>query len=206
MKKVEAVEEAVSALPTVENVEPDDEDAIKVITDAQTAYNALFEYEKSLVDENTRDSLDKLTAALVAYDIIEGDGSSWTEDSDHSITFVVNGLFDKFVGIKVDGKDVDKANYDAKAGSTIITLKSAYLDTLAVGKHTITVIYADGETDGTFDVHSRANSPATGDNSHMMLWIGLLFISGGAVITLALVGRKRRTAKKNKLTASAKGL
>ncbi len=37
------------------------------------------------------------------------------------------------------------------------------------------------------------NSPQTGDNSHMMLWITLLFISGGAVITLTVVDRKRKT-------------
>jgi len=132
----------------------------------------------------------------VAYNIVEGDGSSWTEDSDHNITFVANGLFSKFVGIKVDGKDVDKANYEAKAGSTIITLKTSYLDTLAAGEHTITVLYTDGETDGVFNVHKKANSSATGDNSHMMLWIALLFISGGAVITLTVVDRKRRAATK----------
>ena len=191
---VEAVEESISKLPAVETVKPDDEEAIKAIIDAQTAYNALSDYEKSLVDEAAKANLDKLVAALVAYDIVEGDGSSWTEDSDHNITFVVNGLFSKFVGIKVDGKDVDKANYEVKAGSTIITLKASYLDTLAVGEHTITVVYTDGSTDGTFNVHAKANSPATGDNSNMFLWIALLFISGGAVITLTVVDRKRRSA------------
>lgn len=191
---VEEVEETISKLPAVDTVKPDDEEAIKAITDAQTAYNALSDYEKSLVDEAAKAKLDKLVAALVAYDIVEGDGSSWTEDSDHNITFVVNGLFSKFVGIKVDGKDVDKTNYEAKAGSTIITLKASYLDTLAVGEHTISVVYTDGSTDGTFDVHAKTNSPATGDNSHMFLWIALLFISGGAVITLTVVERKRRMA------------
>ena len=191
---VEEVEETISKLPAVDTVKPDDEETIKAITDAQTAYDALSDYEKSLVDEAAKANLDKLVAALVAYDILEGDDSSWTEDSDHSITFVVNGLFSKFVGIKVDGKDVDKANYEVKAGSTIITLKASYLDTLAVGEHTITVVYTDGSTDGTFNVHAKANSPATGDNSNMFLWIALLFISGGAVITLAVVDRKKRMA------------
>ncbi|MEE1356670.1 MAG: hypothetical protein UHG68_03800, partial [Clostridia bacterium] len=193
---VEAVEKVISKLPSVDTVKPDDEEAIKAITDAQTAYNVLSDYEKSLVDEAAKANLDKLVAALVAYDIVEGDGSSWTEDSNHNITFVVNGLFSKFVGIKVDGKDVDKANYEAKAGSTIITLKASYLDTLAVGEHTITVVYTDGSTDGTFNVHAKANSPATGDNSNMFLWIALLFISGGAVVTLTVVERKRRSAVK----------
>ena len=193
---VEAAIELIDKLPAVDTVKPDDEEAIKAIADAQTAYNALSDYEKSLLDEAAKANLDKLVAALVAYDIVEGDGSSWTEDSDHNITFVVNGLFSKFVGIKVDGKDVDKANYEVKAGSTIITLKASYLDTLAVGEHTITVVYTDGSTDGTFNVHAKANSPATGDNSNMFLWIALLFISGGAVITLTVVDRKRRMASK----------
>jgi len=39
------------------------------------------------------------------------------------------------------------------------------------------------------------DSPQTGDNSNMFLWIALLFISGGAVITLTVVDRKRRLAK-----------
>ena len=38
------------------------------------------------------------------------------------------------------------------------------------------------------------DSPQTGDNSNMFLWIALLFISGGAVITLTVVDRKRRMA------------
>ncbi len=36
-------------------------------------------------------------------------------------------------------------------------------------------------------------SPQTGDNSHMAFWIALLFISGGAVITLTVYDRKRKT-------------
>lgn len=38
------------------------------------------------------------------------------------------------------------------------------------------------------------DSPQTGDNSNMFLWIALLFISGGAVITLTVVDRKRKMA------------
>ncbi len=189
---VEVVEKIIDMLPAVDTVEPDDEKAIEAITNALTAYNALSAYEKSLVDEDTKASLNELAAACVAYDIVEGDGSSWTEDSDNSITFVVNGLFSKFVGIKVDGKDVDKADYEAKAGSTIVTLKGSYLETLKSGEHTITVVYADGSTDGTFKITEKTNVPATGDNSNIWWWFALAFISGGAVIALTVVDRKRK--------------
>ncbi len=38
------------------------------------------------------------------------------------------------------------------------------------------------------------DSPQTGDNSQIALWIALLFISGGAVITLTVYDRKRKKA------------
>ena len=193
---VEAVEDKIDKLPAVDTVKPDDEEAIKAITDAQTAYNTLSDYEKSLLDEATKTTLDKLAEVLMAYDIVEGDGSSWTEDSDHNITFVINGLFSKFVGIKVDGKDVDKANYEVKAGSTIITLKASYLDTLKVGEHTITVIYNDGSADGTFNVTEKTNAPTTGNHNNLWLWVALLFVSGAGVFEITLYDRKKRIASK----------
>lgn len=39
-------------------------------------------------------------------------------------------------------------------------------------------------------------SPATGDTSNLWLWAALLFVSGGAVVTLTVVDRKRRSAAK----------
>lgn len=39
------------------------------------------------------------------------------------------------------------------------------------------------------------DSPQTGDNSNMFLWIALLFISGGAVITLTVVRQKEKNGK-----------
>lgn len=57
----------------------------------------------------------------------------------------------------------------------------------------ISYINSDGIV---LDKPADPNSPATGDNSNTALWIALLFISGGAVITLTVVDRKRRTASK----------
>ncbi len=39
--------------------------------------------------------------------------------------------------------------------------------------------------------------PQTGDNSHMALWLALLFISGGALIALTVYDRKRRNTSNN---------
>ena len=194
IENVEAVENAISDLPAT--VEPDDEETVAKIEAAKKSYNELTDYEKSLVDPETKEKLDKLTNGIVAYDIVKGDGSSWTQGTDGSVTFTVNGPISKFSGIKIDGKAVDAQYYDIKAGSTIITLKASYLETLAAGEHSITVVYTDGETSGTFDVQTKSTSPATGDNSNMFLWIALFFISGGAMITLTVVDRKRKAEKR----------
>ena len=194
IENVEAVEDAISNLPAT--MEPDDEETVAKIEAAKKSYNELTDYEKSLVNPEAKEKLDKLTNGIVAYDIVKGDGSSWAKGTDGSITFTVNGPISKFSGIKVDGKAVDAQHYDVKAGSTIITLKASYLETLAAGEHSITVVYTDGETSGTFNVQAKPTVPATGDNSNMFLWISLLFISDGAVIALTVVDRRRKVAKR----------
>ena len=39
---------------------------------------------------------------------------------------------------------------------------------------------------------SADKSPQTGDNSNLLLWIALLFISGGAAIGTTVVSRKKK--------------
>ncbi|MGN0379005.1 MAG: hypothetical protein ACI4EU_05405 [Butyrivibrio sp.] len=39
---------------------------------------------------------------------------------------------------------------------------------------------------------SDTKSPQAGDNSHMALWIVLLFVSGGALIGTAVISKKRK--------------
>ena len=39
------------------------------------------------------------------------------------------------------------------------------------------------------------NTPPTGDNSMMALWIALLFVSGFGVVTTTVIGKKKSSAK-----------
>ena len=95
------------------------------------------------------------------YQIIDGANSSWTYDSDGNITIRGNGDFSKFTGVKVDGNLIDRSNYTAKEGSTIITLKASYLNTLSAGTNTVEILWTDGSASTTFTI--KAN---TSDNSN----------------------------------------
>ncbi len=86
----------------------------------------------------------------------------------------------------------------AKEGSTIVTLKADYVATLSVGEHTIGIVSTNGTATTTFTVKAKTavdndtDSPQTGDNSHMELWIALLFVSGAGVIGTTVYGKKKR--------------
>jgi len=103
------------------------------------------------------------------YKIVTGNGSEVEHGSNESITVKANGAFRKFTGVKVDGKTVDPAHYTAKEGSTIITFKASFLQTLSAGEHVFTVAYTDDEVDGTFtlteagDEGEETTAPSTGD-------------------------------------------
>ena len=70
-------------------------------------------------------------------------------------------LFDKAL---VDNHELTvNVDYTTAPGSLILTLKAAYLDTLAVGEHTLTVLFTDGRVDSRFTV-SRALDPTNFDD------------------------------------------
>lgn len=71
-----------------------------------------------------------------------------------------NGDFSKFTGIKVDGVQIGAENYEAKSGSTIVTLKSSYLDTLTAGTHSLEILWTDGSASTAFAIQqSESQKP-----------------------------------------------
>lgn len=141
------------------------------------------------------------------YKITDGANGAWTQNSDGTLKFVANGDFSKFTGVKVDGKLIDTDKYTAVSGSTVITLKKDYLGTLSVGKHTLTVVYSDGECSTEFEIKAAQSggsttpdkpnqddpkSPQTGDTSNIVLWAALLFVSGGVLTVFSVASKKKR--------------
>ena len=99
----------------------------------------------------------------VDYEILDGANSNWEQNSDGSLSIRGSGALSKFVGVKVDGTLVDAKNYTVKEGSTIVTLKTDYLNTLSVGTHTFEILWTDGSAGTTFT--SKADSSDNGNNN-----------------------------------------
>lgn len=155
---------------------------------------------KCFADENGENEIelaDTITQKLPP-EIIEGKEQSITEGEKSELTFRSNAAYSDFIRAQLDGKTLDEKNYTVKEGSTIITLKADYVATLSAGEHTVGIVSTNGTATTTFTVNAKAvadndtKSPQTGDNSHMALWIVLLFVSGGAVATTGVIKKKKR--------------
>ena len=155
---------------------------------------------KYFADENGENeiNLDNTVIAKLPPAIIEGKGQNITVGEKKELTFRSNAAFSDFIRAQLDGKTLDEKNYTVREGSTVVTLKSDYVATLSAGEHTIGIVSESGTATTTFTVNAKAvadndtKSPQTGDNSHMALWIALLFVSGGLLTVTGVYGKRKR--------------
>lgn len=120
----------------------------------------------------------------IVYEVTEGANQNYTITKNNEAKFKINADFRLFDDGKVyvDNELVDPKNYTAESGSTIITLKKEFVDTLSVGEHTLKVLFNDGgEAITTFNVARvtvPTDNPQTGDNIGFYIISGILSIVG----------------------------
>ena len=136
--------------------------------------------------------------AQVTYDILDGAGSSWTQNTDGSLAIRGSGEISKFREVKVDGVTVDPVNYTVTEGSTIITFKPEYLKSLSAGNHSFELVWTDGTAATNFTVAENtdqsAKSPKTGEDFSMALCTALLMVSCAGLAGI-FAKRKRNHAR-----------
>ncbi|MBR4059833.1 MAG: FIVAR domain-containing protein, partial [Lachnospiraceae bacterium] len=133
-------------------------------TDSWNAYQAMLDEAEALATNLAaaeQASVDEMTAkvkaareALVAAAsptakpeiIVEGTVTSYSKGSNATVSVHCTGELKNLTGVKMDNREVDAANYTVKEGSTIVTFKTEYLETLSAGEHTVTLLYADGSS------------------------------------------------------------
>ncbi len=98
------------------------------------------------------------------YKIVEGANSTWTRNTDGSIVIRGNGEISKFKEVRVDGKVIDSGNYTVTEGSTVITLKADYLQTLSAGSHSFEIVWTDGSASTNFAVVKTTSEDSKTDN------------------------------------------
>ena len=157
---------------------------------------------KYFSDEDGKNSIELKNTIIqkLPPQMIEGIGQNITVGEAKELTFKSNAAFSDFIRVELDGKILDEKYYTVKEGSTIVTLKANYVATLSAGEHTIAIVSTSGIASITFKVEVKTInnvSLLTGDDSHMLLWIALLFVSGACVIATTVYDKKQRPIKSN---------
>lgn len=161
----------------------------------------------------------KIVVEKIEYKVIEGAEQTYTITEDTEARFRIDADYSLFNNkVYVDNVLVDSSNYTSKSGSTIIVLNKDYVDTLAVGEHTLKVAFADGgEAETTFTIARKAENnnnennnenntpskpenkeemkdnslnPKTGDNIMLYVAIASMSIIGLGAITI--IAKKKK--------------
>ncbi|SHH44805.1 cohesin domain-containing protein [Clostridium grantii] len=128
------------------------------VTIASTKEPAVTTDSKNEVTVTTEDNKQE-------YRIIKGENSEWKTGSEMGLSITADGDSAKFSGIEVDDVLVDANHYTLEPGDTVVTLNPEYLGNLSEGKHTLTVVYPDGEASTKFTITKEETTPKTVDDS-----------------------------------------
>ena len=158
----------------------------------------------------------KVVVEKIEYKVIEGAEQTYTIKEDTEARFRIDADYNLFNNkVYVDNVLVDSSNYTSKSGSTIITLKKEFVDTLSVGEHTLKVVFNDGgEAETTFTIEKKAennnnnenntpskpedkeemkdngSNPKTGDN--IMLYVAIASMSIIGLVATTIVAKKKK--------------
>lgn len=118
--------------------------------------------------------------------LVSGANQEWTKRSKEGLTFKVDTDINEFKKVLVDGKELKGTDYDIKSGSTIVTLKSSFLDTLSAGKHQIRLEFNNGTIEAYFTVKVKETTtvPETGEQTNLYLWAMLAIASSASILVL----------------------
>jgi len=97
--------------------------------------------------------------------IPERTDTEYKQQSGNTVTITSDGDFSKFVSVEMDGVIVAESNYTAVEGSTVITFKAEYLNSLTPGRHIVTINYKGGASVDSVLTIEAADEPegSTGD-------------------------------------------
>lgn len=200
------------------------------IADIEKDYDKLTEYGKSKVTNlndfyNKRAEFGRITTMPVFEVVAEkaankdnaletSNGIAYVKEQSKGLVITMkNGDFRKFMGVEINGLEVDSSNYTAKSGSIIVSFKKAYLDGLKPGEYTAKIKSEKGYGEVKFQIKEKAsaptnpagnsskaptvnvkkisNSPNTGDASNVMAYSAVLALA----LAVGVIAYRRKLAK-----------
>lgn len=158
------------------------------------------------------------------YKFIEGSNQTYTINQSKELTFRIDAEYNKFNNkIYVDNQLIDIKNFESKSGSTIITFKNDFANTLTIGEHLLKVEFNDGSAttkfkvdkleetpknnekennnsnmdtnkENTLKTENKISNPKTGDN--IVIYIVIFAVAFISIVALMIIKKTKKTSNK----------
>ncbi|MBR0415175.1 MAG: hypothetical protein IJI67_08905 [Clostridia bacterium] len=115
-----------------------------------TAPTATAQGEKEFTCTVCSATKTEVLPAVPEYTVADTGALDWNPASGADLSLTIHRslederTYDNFEGIELDGVPLSAEDYDIAAGSLVLTLKEAFLNTLAAGEHSLNVRFSDG--------------------------------------------------------------
>lgn len=131
------------------------------------------DFSEYALDEFVLDEESEIYGLVLRYILVEEPLELNVEDSyivGSGKDFVVtgNGDYKDFEDILIDSKSVDKEFYTVEEGSTIVTLKAEYMDTLDPGEHIVKMVWTTGNAEAKFVIKEKPVVPEEEDEEEII--------------------------------------
>ena len=126
---------------------------ITVYTHTVTEYcgGCKVKLNKDSYEEN-HSKTETCKCGYIKYDMLSGSQQTVHVANNNDVTFRSEANYNDFQGLYIDNALVDSSNYTVTEGSTIITIKAAYMSSMNDGEHTIDIVSTNGMASTTFEV------------------------------------------------------
>ena len=158
------------------------------------------------------------------YKFIEGSNQTYTINQSKELIFRIDAEYNKFNNkIYVDNKLIDIKNFESKSGSTIITFKNDFANTLTTGEHLLKVEFNDGSAttkfkvdklektpknnekennnsnmdtnkENTLKTENKISNPKTGDN--IVIYIVIFAVAFISIVALIIIKKNKKSSNK----------
>ena len=151
----------------------------------------LFADEKGTKEITLADTVTEKAAPTIIF----GADSKWYRyGANEYLEFRSDALYADFISVSVDGKLLDESQYEKSEGSIIIRIKADYLNSILMGKHTVTITSVSGDANANFVVTFPDADVPTGDS--FIIWLASFAAGLSGLIASAVVFVKRRSKHK----------
>lgn len=166
---------------------------IEVKDDENNKIETVKKGEKYSFKMPARDVTVNTTFEKEIYTFTSEDKQEYKKDSNKGLIFTCTGDLSLLTNVYINNEELSSENYTLESGSTIITLKNEYLESLDIGEYELKLEYSNGEKVSTnFSVSEKEeepiqteekkdeelkNTPKTGDRITVSISIiGILFL------------------------------